>query len=119
MLNHDLNVNPNLTYDIIDKQIAGARETFLPVKTVRFNKHKHKHTKTWMTAYILRAIQYRDHLYKTYLSKPINSAENVFYKTNLGTSNTILKKDIREAKKNITVTNSTNTKRTLEKHETQ
>ena len=41
MLNHDLNVNPNLTYDIIDKQIADARETFLPVKTVRFNKHKH------------------------------------------------------------------------------
>ncbi len=42
MLNYDLNVNPNLTYDIIDKQIADARETFLPVKTVRFNKHKHK-----------------------------------------------------------------------------
>ena len=41
VLNHDLNVNPNLTYDIIDKQIADARETLLPVKTVRFNKHKH------------------------------------------------------------------------------
>ena len=41
MLNHDLNVNPNLTYDIIDKQIADAREKFMPVKTVRFNKHKH------------------------------------------------------------------------------
>ena len=41
MLNHDLNVNPNLTYNIIDKQIADAREKFLPVKTVRFNKHKH------------------------------------------------------------------------------
>ena len=42
MLNHDLNVNPNLTYDIIEKQIADARETFLPVKTVRFNKDKTK-----------------------------------------------------------------------------
>ena len=41
MLIHNLNVNPNLTYDIIDKQIADARETFLPVKTDRFNKHKH------------------------------------------------------------------------------
>ena len=52
-----------------------------------------------MTADILRAIKYRDHLYKTYLSKPINSAEKAFYKMNLGTCNTILKKDIREAKK--------------------
>ena len=41
MLFHDLNVNPNLSYNIIDKQIADARETLLPVKTVRFNKHKH------------------------------------------------------------------------------
>ena len=98
MVNGDLNVNPNLTYDIIDKQIADARETFLPVKTVRFNKHKHK-KKLRMTADILRAIKYRDHLYKTYLSKQINSAEKAFYKTNLGTCNTILKKDIREAKK--------------------
>ena len=44
MLNHDLTVNPNLTYDIIDKQITDARETFLPVKTVRCNKHKHTKT---------------------------------------------------------------------------
>ena len=87
-----------MTYDIIDKRIADARETFLPVKTVRFNKHKHNN-KLWMTADILRAIKYRDHLYKTYLSKPINSAEKAFYKANLGTCNTILKKDIREAKK--------------------
>ena len=97
MLNDDLNVNPNLTYDIIDKQIGDARETLLPVKTVRFNKHKYKN-KLWMTADILRAIKYRDHLYKTYLSKPINSAEKAFYKITLGTCNTILKKDIREAK---------------------
>ena len=88
----------NLTYDIIDKQIPDARETFLPVKTVRFNKNKHTH-KSWMTADILRAIKYRDNLYKAYLSKPINSAEKAFYKTNLGTCNNILKKDIREAKK--------------------
>ena len=52
-----------------------------------------------MTADILRAIKYRDHVYKTYLSKPINSADKAFYKTNLGTCNNILKKDIREAKK--------------------
>ena len=77
MLNDDLNVNPNLTYDIIDKQLADARETLLPVKTVLFNKHKHK-KKLWMTADILRAIKYRDHLYKTYLFKPINSAEKAF-----------------------------------------
>ena len=32
MLNDDLNVNPNLTNDIIDKQMADAREIFLPVR---------------------------------------------------------------------------------------
>ena len=97
MLNNNLNVNPNLTYDIIDKQIADARETFLPVKTVRFNKHKHTQ-KSWMTVDILRAIKYRDRLYKTYLSKPINSTEKASYKTNLGTCKFFLKKDIKEAK---------------------
>ena len=97
MLNHNLIVNPNLTYDIIDKQIADARETFLPVKTVRFNKHK-THTKSWMIVDILRAIKYRDRLYKTYLSKPIDSTEKAFYKTNLGTRTFFLKKDIKEAK---------------------
>ena len=51
-----------------------------------------------MTADILRAIKYRDHVYKTYLSKPTNSAEKAFYKTILGTCNNILKKDTREAK---------------------
>ena len=51
-----------------------------------------------MTVDILRAIKYRDRLYKTYLSKPINSNEKAFYKTNLGTCNNILKKDIKEAK---------------------
>ena len=38
MLNHDLNVNPNLTYDIIDKQVADAGETFLLVKIETQNK---------------------------------------------------------------------------------
>ena len=52
-----------------------------------------------MTGDILRAIQYRDHLYKTHVSKPTNSSEKAFYRTNLGTCNTILKKDITEAKK--------------------
>ena len=69
----------------------------MPVKTVRFNKDKHTQ-KSWMTVDILRAIKYRDRLYKMYLSKPINSTEKAFYKTNLGTCNTILKKDIKEAK---------------------
>ena len=110
MLNHKLIVNPNLTYDIIDKQIADARETFLPVKTVRFNKHKHTQ-KSWMTVDILRAKKYRDRLYKTYLSKPVNSIEKVFYKTNLGTCKCFLKKrTLKKQNRHTTVTNSKNIK---------
>ena len=100
MLNNNLNVNPNLTYDIIDKQIADARETFLPVKTVRFNKHKHTQ-KSWMTVDILRAIKYRDRLYKTYLSKPINSTEKASYKTNLGTCKFFFEKGHQRSKTDI------------------
>ena len=68
--------------------------------------------KSLMTADILRAIKKRSFIQK-YLSKPINSVEKAFYKTNLGTCNTILKKYIREAKRHITVTNSTNTKKDI------
>ena len=97
MLNHDLNVNPNLTYDIIDKQKEMQEKHSCQLKLfdlININKQK-----SWMTADILTAIKYRDHLYKTYLFKPINSAEKAFYKTNLGTCTFFLKKDIREAKK--------------------
>ena len=95
MLNHDLNVNPNLNYHIIDKQIADAREIFLPVKSVRFNKHKHTNMddSRYLKSYKIQRS------FKTYLPKPIHSAGKAFYKTNLGTCNNILKKDIREAKK--------------------
>ena len=51
-----------------------------------------------MTVDILRAIKYRNRLCKTYLSKPINSTEKAFYKTNLGTCNKVSKKDMKEAK---------------------
>ena len=73
-LNTDSHGSPNDTYDIIEKHIQNAKETFLPTKTIRFNKHKHR-IKSWMTENILRSIKFRDKLYKQYLSKPLHSTE--------------------------------------------
>ena len=77
-LNTDSHGNPNDTYDIIEKHITNAKETFLPTKTIRFNKHKHR-IKSWMTENILRSIKFRDKLYKQYLSKPLNSTEKLIH----------------------------------------
>ena len=97
-LNTDSYGNPNYTYDIIKKHITNAKETFLPTKTIRFNKHKHR-IKSWMTENILRSIKFRDKLYEQYLSKPLNSTEKLIHMSNLRVFNKILKKGIREAKK--------------------
>ena len=117
-LNTDSHGNPNDTYDIIEKHITNAKETFLPTKTIRFNKHKHR-IKSWMTENILRSIKCRDKLYKQYLSKPLNSTEKLIHKSNIRVFNKILKKDIREAKSHIIITNLINTKGTLKRHGTQ
>ena len=55
--NTDSHGNPNITYDIIEKHITDAKETFLPTKIIRFNKHKHR-IKSWMTENILRSIKF-------------------------------------------------------------
>ena len=67
----------------------------------------------------MRSIKFRDKLYKQYQSKPLNSTEKVILKSNLRVFNMILKKDIREAKSHIIITNSKNTKGTLKRPGTQ
>ena len=56
---------------------------------------------------ILRSIKFRNKVYKQYQSKPLHSTEKV------------LKKDIREEKSHIIITNSKNTKGTLKRPGTQ
>ncbi len=55
--------NPNDNYKILHNIIETAKNKRLPLKTVKYNKYKHKKTK-WITNGLLKSIYYRDDLYK-------------------------------------------------------
>ena len=78
---------------------TSVKNKYVPIKLMKFNKYKHKKSK-WITEGILRSIRYRDKLYRSWrLSN--NTLENrETIKRNLSTYNGILKKIIRDTKKN-------------------
>ena len=61
-LNKDKDANPNNNYNLLDEIITTAMDKFLPVKIIKYNKHKHKKSR-WITQGIIRSIQFRDRLY--------------------------------------------------------
>ena len=73
-------------------------DKFFPVKTLRFNKYKHKKCQ-WVTHGILISIKYRDSLYSHLKSLPRNHPQYNINKINLQTYNRILRNSIRSAKK--------------------
>ena len=98
-LDRSPSANPKTNYDIIEKTISESCKKHLPVKTVKFNKYKHKNN-PWITMGILRSIKSRDKLYKSLRSSPPDSSEYTQRHINLKTFNNILNKSIRDAKKN-------------------
>jgi hypothetical protein len=97
-LHKDLSTDPNLNYNILHNNIKTIKEEILPIKTVKFNKYRHK-CSPWITSGILASIHYRDNLYrKTKQTTPTSPCYNM-HKTNLKTYNKILNKTILEAKK--------------------
>ena len=71
----------------------------MPTELVTFNKYKHKNLCGLITQGILRSIQYREKLYKQLKLTHPNSSNYVIININLKTYNTILKHNIRAAKK--------------------
>ena len=61
------------------------------MKTIQFDKYKHKMTK-WVTTGIIKSITFRDKLYRQLKSHPVNSPEYYTLKTDMKTYNTIHKK---------------------------
>ena len=94
----DLHHNPNSNYEILESVILNAKDTCLPFKYVKYDKHKHKKTK-WITDGIIKSIKYRDHLYKQLKLAIPGSPEFHNLKINLKTYNNILRNSIRIAKK--------------------
>jgi len=88
---------PNEQYIVLDNIIRTAKEKHLPVKIVKFNRHKHKKEK-WVTQGILNSIKFRDKLYLQLRKTDQESPLHETLKINLANYNKILKKNIRQAK---------------------
>ena len=93
---NDLSCDPNINYDIIHNTIHDRIEKHMPLKTVKYNKYKHKKS-GWITEGILISIKYRDKLYRKVKSSS-SSPQHDQLSQNLKTYNNILKKTIRQAK---------------------
>ena len=101
-LDNKIDADPELNYNTLIKHIHVCQsvQKCLPRQSVKFNKHKHKKSKSkWITNEIVRSIASRDRLYAKLKSNSLNSKEKNKLKSNLKTCNALLSKRIREAKK--------------------
>ena len=96
-LDHHGLADANLNYDVIHNTIAREKSTHMPIRTVKFNKHRHKLNK-WMTYGILKSIRYKDNMCAKMKSLHPETYEHFFVKNNLKVYNKILKKTIKGAK---------------------
>ena len=104
-LNNNLMSDPNLSYEAFEDFVIQTKDKHMPMKTVRFDKHKHKMTK-WVTTGIIKSIKFRDKLYKQLKSIPVNSQEYNTMKINLKTYNQILKRKTSEWLRRIIIMNN-------------
>ena len=96
-INHNIQEDPSRTYDVLESVILKAKNDFLPSKTVRFNKYKHKKNK-WITSGIIKSIHIRDKLYRKLKSIHDNEISYITHKKNLDDYNKLLNKLIKDAK---------------------
>ena len=91
------NEDPNLNYNIMHEEIMRAKNKYMPIKIMKFNKYKHKNS-TWITQGLLKSIRYRDTLYKQLKMSDPNSPDYETTNAILKTYNSILKRNIRVVK---------------------
>ena len=97
MLDTQLLTDPTENITTLNILISQAKDKHLPIKLVKFNKHKHK--SNWISTGIIRSITYRDKLYMRLKQIPIDSEMYTHLKKHLKTYQVILKRLIRNAKK--------------------
>jgi len=93
------NQDPNSAYETLNNIIQTGIDKHMPTKTVKYRKHKHKKN-SWISAGLVKSIKFRDNLYLKIKSTCTTSPIYPQLETNLKTYNRILRKAIREAKKN-------------------
>ena len=70
-LDKNLHADPNINYNILEKEIINSMETHMQKKTVKFNRRKHKRD-PWITFGILRSVNKKNQLYRTLKQTKMN-----------------------------------------------
>ena len=91
-------LDANINHNKLHETIQTVREKFLPERTVKFDKYKHK-CSPWITQGILASIRFKDKLYHKSKKTSRDSPEFEVNKSNLKTYNGILDKLIFSAKR--------------------
>ena len=98
LFNSDLTLDPNVNYNILENMLTKLYEQHFSLKTVRYEKYKHK-KENWITTGILHSIKYRDKLYRKLKQTAPTDADFSILSVNLSVYKKILNKTIRNAKR--------------------
>ena len=96
--NSDLTLDPNVNYNILENMLTKLYEQHFSLKTVRYDKYKHK-KENLITTGILHSIKYRDKLYSKLKQTAPTDADFSILSVNLSVYKKILNKTIRSAKR--------------------
>ena len=96
--NQDIHSDPNINYETIESIFIQLYVNHFPVKTIRYNKHKHKKF-SWITAGIVRSIRYKDKLYRKLKHTPQSDTSYNTISVNLRVCKKYFNKTITNAKK--------------------
>ena len=98
-LNMDINSDINDNYEVFCKLLQSSKSEHMPIKSVKFNKYKHKKNK-WISKGIIKSIEIKDKLYKLMTQHTIDDVEaHQYIKNTFNIYRNMLKKLIRQAKR--------------------
>ena len=98
-LNMDINSDINDNYEVFCKLLQSSKSEHMPIKSVKFNKYKHKKNK-WISKGIIKSIEIKDKLYKLMIQHTIDDVEaHQYIKNTFNIYRNMLKKLIRQAKR--------------------
>ena len=98
-LNMDINSDINDNYEVFCKLLQSSKSEHMPIKSIKFNKYKHKKNK-WISKGIIKSIEIKDKLYKLMIQHTIDEVEaHQYIKNTFNIYRNMLKKLIRQAKR--------------------
>ena len=96
--NSDLTLDPNVNFNILENMLTKLYEQHFSLKTVRYEKYKHK-KENWITTGILHSIKYRDKMDRKLKQTAPTDADFSILSVNLSVYKKILNKTIRNEKR--------------------